>query len=163
MALSLVIIGCEDKEKKQSTQLETTAETKATVGTVSDSSETAKTENQTPWITSAEMIEEGKRHYKINCAVCHGAEGKGDGVAGKGLNPRPRNFVADAKWKNKSTAQGIFQTISTGIPGSSMVGFKQLSPQVRWSLVHYIRSIAKKPQSMNPKALETFGVASLKE
>jgi len=27
------------------------------------------------------------------CTICHGDKGKGDGVAGAALNPRPGNFT----------------------------------------------------------------------
>ncbi|MCX5737556.1 MAG: cytochrome c, partial [Proteobacteria bacterium] len=34
----------------------------------------------------------GRAHYAATCAPCHGAQGLGDGPAGKALDPPPRNF-----------------------------------------------------------------------
>ena len=39
----------------------------------------------------------GKAVFTQNCAVCHGATGKGDGAAAAGLNPKPANFADPAR------------------------------------------------------------------
>jgi len=38
-----------------------------------------------------------KEIYTTRCTPCHGAEGRGDGVASAGLTPKPRNFH-DPEW-----------------------------------------------------------------
>lgn len=35
----------------------------------------------------------GQKLFKVMCVVCHGAKGKGDGVGGAGLTPRPTNLT----------------------------------------------------------------------
>jgi hypothetical protein len=42
--------------------------------------------NPTP--SSAASLENGRKYYQINCAVCHGDQGRGDGPAGSRLTPR---------------------------------------------------------------------------
>jgi len=45
-----------------------------------------------PWKSSAfdhPSVEHGAQIYKEYCSQCHGAEGKGDGPAASGLNPKP--------------------------------------------------------------------------
>ncbi len=38
-------------------------------------------------------LRKGKQVYDRYCAVCHGAEGQGDGFNAYNLNPRPRDFT----------------------------------------------------------------------
>src|SRR5690349_8195591 len=64
-------------------------------GTLSPPVEVAKFLNPTQ-----EMIDKGKTTFSTTCASCHGADGKGDGVAGATLNPKPRNFHELTGWKN---------------------------------------------------------------
>jgi len=93
-----------------------------------------------PWKPSDELLAHGKTLFMQNCAMCHGAEGKGDGVAGQSLNPHPRNFV-EGKWKKGGTRIGLMGVLETGLPPSAMQSYKHLPLVDRWALVHYIRSI----------------------
>jgi mono/diheme cytochrome c family protein len=95
-----------------------------------------------PWIPSEDLVAYGQQIFKTNCVMCHGAEGKGDGVAGASLNPKPRNFV-EGKWKLGGTRLGLFQVLQEGLKGSSMQSYKHLPSVDRWALVHYIRSITQ--------------------
>ncbi|MBX5482909.1 MAG: cytochrome c [Myxococcaceae bacterium] len=51
--------------------------------------------------------------YANRCAACHGSEGRGDGTAGKGLTPSPRNF-RDPAWQAQVTDQRIETVIRYG-------------------------------------------------
>jgi mono/diheme cytochrome c family protein len=95
-----------------------------------------------PWNSSPAMVTHGKKVFAQACAMCHGAEGKGDGPAGMSLNPKPRNFV-EGKWKKGGTRLGLFEVLVNGLPPSSMASFKHLPVGDRWALVHYIRSITQ--------------------
>lgn len=95
-----------------------------------------------PWLTSAELVAHGKAVYKQNCAVCHGNEGNGDGPAGGGLVPPPRNLV-EGGWKQGGTRIALYTTLLKGIEGSSMVSFAGLPAVDRWAMVHFIRDITK--------------------
>ena len=44
----------------------------------------------------------GKAKYDANCIGCHGASGKGDGVAAAALNPKPQDHT-DGKAMNALT------------------------------------------------------------
>lgn len=57
------------------------------------------------------------------CATCHGAQGRGDGVVGAALKPKPRNF-ADAKWKFGHDLPAVINTINNGSPGTGMAPYK---------------------------------------
>lgn len=82
----------------------------------------------------------GKKLYSQYCAICHGKKGKGDGVAGMALKPRPADFTKDFIQKQSDGA--IFWKITEGKP--PMAAYKTvLTEEQRWQLVNYIRSLAK--------------------
>lgn len=87
-----------------------------------------------------DLISKGKELFETTCVSCHGAEGKGDGIAGAGLNPPPRNFTSKEGWVNGPSLSGIFHTITEGIPGSGMIAYDNYTPAERFELAHYIRS-----------------------
>lgn len=84
--------------------------------------------------------EEGKKIYKQMCAICHGNTGKGDGMAGMSLNPRPTNFTTE---KVQSQTDGaIYWKLTEGRP--PMASYKNiLKEEQRWQLVNYIRTLKK--------------------
>ena len=84
--------------------------------------------------------EAGKKLYKKMCAICHGNSGKGDGLAGMSLSPRPSNFSTE---KIQSQSDGaIFWKLTEGRP--PMASYKNiLNEGQRWQLVNYIRTLKK--------------------
>lgn len=62
--------------------------------------------------------------FNNRCSACHGAQGKGDGVASKSLTPAPRNFV-DTAWQKTVSDDYIEKIIREG--GAS-VGKSPLMP-----------------------------------
>lgn len=96
-----------------------------------------------PWLPNEDMVKHGAAVFKMNCAMCHGEKGAGDGVAGGALNPKPRNFV-EGKWTHGGKSIELFKTIEGGIPGGSMQAYKDALPaKDRWALVQFIRSITQ--------------------
>jgi len=89
---------------------------------------------------SQALIAKGKTLFTTNCVSCHGANGKGDGVAAASLTPKPRNFTSDKEWINGPKISGIYKTLSEGITGSAMVAFGTLTPEDKFALAQYIRS-----------------------
>ena len=91
-----------------------------------------------------ELLAHGKELFQINCAVCHGPDGRGDGAGGASLNPHPRNFHAAANtWTHGNTALSIYYTLAIGSPGTGMASYKSLLPEDRWALVHYVMSFGE--------------------
>ncbi|MCG6955251.1 MAG: c-type cytochrome [Gemmatimonadetes bacterium] len=68
-------------------------------------------------VASAEITPEAHQQaqqiFSTRCAVCHGAEGRGDGPGGAGLDPRPRNYH-DTAWQDSVTDKEIEQAIVYG-------------------------------------------------
>ncbi len=107
----------------------------------------------TPWVAPKESnalknplhgdenaILEGKKIYDQLCAVCHGNKGKGDGVAGLSLKPKPANFTAAAI--QGQTDGALYWKLTMGRP--PMAPYKDILTETkRWQLVNYIRSLKK--------------------
>lgn len=109
-----------------------------------------------------ELVSKGKEIYAVQCAVCHGANGKGDGAGAVALNPKPRDFTS-GYWKFGGTPSQVFHTITNGSPGTSMAGFGSISVVDRWALVAYVRSLSPKKPEDTPETLKQSGVAEMLE
>jgi high-affinity iron transporter len=91
-----------------------------------------------------EVMRAGKAAYEQTCAACHGMTGEGNGPVGFALKPPPRNFTKDP-FKAGDSVEQIFQTITNGLPNSSMGGFPKLDEAQRWALAYYVRAFRPKP------------------
>jgi len=89
---------------------------------------------------SAPDLKHGAALYAQQCAACHGAQGRGDGPAAKGLDPRPANFH-DAERMAQRSLYGLYSTITLGVAGTSMPPFPQLSEEDRWALAFYVGAL----------------------
>jgi hypothetical protein len=87
-----------------------------------------------------DMIDKGKILFTTNCVSCHGAEGKGDGVAGVNLNPRPRNFHDMNGWTNGPAITMMYKTLHEGITNRGMASYSNLPPEDRLDLIIFIRT-----------------------
>lgn len=73
----------------------------------------APTPAPTPPAGGGDPVAKAKEIFSTRCVPCHGAEGKGDGVASKGLTPPPRNF-SDPAWQASVTDEHIEKIIHFG-------------------------------------------------
>ncbi len=87
--------------------------------------------------SGAPAIAAGKKSAETNCITCHGASGKGDGVAAAALTPKPADWTSA---KVKADPDGVlFCKMSNG--RGPMPPWKHLPEKERWDLVSYIRSL----------------------
>ena len=107
-----------------------------------------------------ELVNQGKQLFAINCASCHGTDGKGDGPAAAALNPKPRDYTS-GYWRYGGGVARIVQTITEGSPGTAMAPFPGIPIQDRFALAHYVRTFnpskqeADKPEDL--AWLDQFG------
>jgi DMSO reductase family type II enzyme heme b subunit len=86
--------------------------------------------------------------FERNCAVCHGADGRGDGPAADLLDPKPRSFRTGA-FRLVSTDNGlpteddIVQTITRGMAGTPMPPWPQLSEPERRGLARHVLALRR--------------------
>ena len=85
----------------------------------------------------AESAKRGAKIFKTRCMICHGAEGKGDGIGGKALTPKPQNLTLGMV---QSQSDGeIFWKVTNG--RNDMIKWGPiLSEEQRWDLVNYVRT-----------------------
>ena len=99
---------------------------------------------------SKEELQEAGRLFNINCAICHGAEGKANGpLATSGKIGGVANLTTDAYVK---MADGtMYHTINYGKNNMGSYA-SQLSRKQRWMIVQYIRSLQPKPAASDSTA-----------
>ncbi len=97
-----------------------------------------------PVAASAESVASGRKLYDRHCSECHGDTGKGDGMAGEGLDERPSNLT-DAEWEHGPTDGEIFVVIRDGAgPKSEMKSFAKKIPERQiWDVVNFVRTLNK--------------------
>jgi mono/diheme cytochrome c family protein len=89
-----------------------------------------------------EVVAKGKASYETNCSACHGDGGRGDGVAGAALDPKPRDLVA-GKFRRGVTLAQVYETLEKGIDGTTMVSYAHLPEEERWALAYYVLELRK--------------------
>lgn len=95
-----------------------------------------------------QVLEKGNQLYTNTCASCHGTGGKGDGIAGASLNPKPRNFALNEGWKNGTKFSQIYLTLQKGISGSGMSAYDFLPVEDRIAIIHFVRTLMTSPPEL---------------
>ena len=82
--------------------------------------------------------------YAERCSTCHGAKGRGDGLGGEGLDPKPRDFTSRT-WQASITDERIRETIHRGGAAMGLSAAMPAQPDLTEAqlkeLVAYIRSL----------------------
>jgi mono/diheme cytochrome c family protein len=82
----------------------------------------------------------GQKLFTSMCVVCHGNKGKGDGMAGMNLKPRPTNLTTAEM--QEQTDGAIYWKLTEG--RTPMASYKDIiKEEERWQLVNYIRKLKK--------------------
>lgn len=87
---------------------------------------------------TSESIANGELLYAMNCLVCHGANGAGDGPVGLKMTEKAPVDLSDAYTQDQADGQ-IFYTLTRG---RGLMPFYRdaLSQQERWDVINYLRS-----------------------
>lgn len=100
-----------------------------------------------PFTEDIKAIEAGSVIYSVNCASCHGSEGKGDGPAAEALDPKPAS-LADTQMMADLSEGYLFWRVSEGGTfepfNSVMPTWKGiLSEDERWQVISFIRTLGE--------------------
>jgi len=84
-------------------------------------------------------IQRAANLFAINCVMCHGAAGEGNGQIAALLANKPANLTLDVT-QNKSDG-ALFLTLTNGVPGRMPPMVENLTVRDRWDMVNYIRTL----------------------
>lgn len=95
-------------------------------------------------------VENGRKLYeKLQCAKCHGEDGRGAGPSAltltdtKGFHANSRDFTNPGGFRTGWTAREIVRTLETGINGAPMPSYSGvISPKEEYDLAAYVMSLA---------------------
>jgi len=109
-----------------------------------------KIPKERPFKPSATSVAAGQLIFvKQDCVKCHGKSGQGDGVEAEKLEDdwkvpiRPANLTL-RHFKNGKRDRDIFRVFTTGLNGTPMPAFDDLTDEQRWQLVDFIQSLEQK-------------------
>jgi len=89
----------------------------------------------------AVSVARGEALYKVNCLICHGPAGLGNGKVASFFTNKPANLTSPAV-QNRSDG-AIFLVISTGVAGRMPALNENLMVRDRWDVVNYLRTLKK--------------------
>jgi mono/diheme cytochrome c family protein len=90
-----------------------------------------------PVTVDAKLLARGKERYQINCQVCHGATGAGNGITTQYGLVGVASYHLD---KYRDMADGeIFNTITHG--KGQMGPYHHIDIKDRWAIIAYIRAL----------------------
>jgi len=93
-----------------------------------------------PLKVTLDVLQRGRERFNINCAVCHGPVGLGDGITSQFGLVGIANFH-DARIKSMPDGQ-IFNTITLGKNTMGAYG-SNISVEDRWAIIAYIRALER--------------------
>lgn len=102
---------------------------------------------QQPPITPA-LLERGRERYGIFCAMCHGADGRGDGTVVRRGFPRPPSYL-EPRLRAAPPAY-IYRVITDGY--GVMYGYgDRVPPADRWAIAAYVRALQAAGESADAR------------
>lgn len=91
-----------------------------------------------PIPVTKELVERGRERFNINCIVCHGPVGNGDGMVVRRGFPKPPTYHDD---RLRNAPVGHFFDVITNGWGKMPSYAYQVQPADRWAIVAYIRAL----------------------
>lgn len=113
-----------------------------------------------PLLASAQVLDGARSHWADHCATCHGNDGSGDTMMGRGLYPKPPDMRQPS---TQSLTDGeLYGVIQNGVRLTGMPAWgkpDELGSTESWALVHFIRHLTamgpaemEQMTKMNPKS-----------
>jgi mono/diheme cytochrome c family protein len=93
---------------------------------------------ENPVKSDATSLARGRELFMINCQMCHGPLGLGNGPIAASIVNKPANFTLPVTQSKSDGA--LFLTISNGVLGRMPPMNENLTVRDRWDLVNFIRT-----------------------
>jgi mono/diheme cytochrome c family protein len=91
---------------------------------------------------NAPMVSQGQAMYAMECAQCHGPDGRKPMPIGDAMNPRVPNLSSDDT--QEMSDKELFWVVKNGIRFSGMPGFAKINSDSEiWQITYYVRSLGK--------------------
>ena len=103
-----------------------------------------------PLPVTLDLVKQGQEAFNINCSVCHGRDGYGEGIVVQRGFPRPPSFHSE-RLRNAPVGH-FFQVITHGYGVMYPFG-SRITPQDRWAIISYIRAL-QLSQNANTEQME---------
>jgi mono/diheme cytochrome c family protein len=92
-----------------------------------------------PVPADALSLQRGQTLFHINCIMCHGVTGEGNGQIAPFLANKPANLTSIITQSKSDGA--LFLTITNGVNGRMPPMVENLTVRDRWDVVNYIRTL----------------------
>jgi mono/diheme cytochrome c family protein len=94
-------------------------------------------ENPVP--ADATSVARGAELFMINCAMCHGETGEGNGPIANHIQNKPANLTSDTVQSKSDGA--LFLTITNGVTGRMPALNENFTVRERWDIVNFLRTL----------------------
>ena len=92
-----------------------------------------------PVPADAASVARGGELFQINCLICHGPAGLGNGKVASFFANKPANLTSPVVQNLSDGA--IFLVISTGVAGRMPALNENLTVRDRWDVINYVRTL----------------------
>jgi len=106
-------------------------------GTVAQDTADTILQEQRPPLTPA-LIARGRERYGIYCSMCHGIDGRGDGIVPARGFPRPPSYLEP---RLIAASPAHFYTVITDGYGVMYGYADRVPPRDRWAIAAYVRAL----------------------
>ena len=114
-----------------------------------------------PVAATPEVLAAAMEHFADHCAICHGNDGRGGTLVGKGLYPKAPDMTGSGT--QQLTDGELYYIIENGVRLTGMPAFGEergsLQNEESWQLVHFIRHLPSiteeelaEMKEMNPRS-----------
>ena len=94
---------------------------------------------ENPVETDEISVSRGETLFALNCVMCHGATGEGNGSVSALLANKPANLTSIITQSKQDGA--LFLTITNGVDGRMPPMVENLTVRDRWDVINYIRTL----------------------
>ena len=91
-----------------------------------------------PVPVTLDLVKQGQEAFNINCSMCHGRDGYGDGIVVQRGFPPPPSFHSE-RLRNAPVGH-FFEVITNGYGVMYPFG-SRIAPADRWAIISYIRAL----------------------
>lgn len=95
---------------------------------------------ENPVVADEISVTRGATLFAINCVMCHGVTGEGNGQVGALLANKPANLTSLITQSKSDGA--LFLTLTNGVTERMPPMVENLTVRDRWDMVNYIRTLA---------------------